>query len=807
MSYSFGLNLCVSAVLYFVILVVNGLLVGSIFQHNVLGVWFLPCLGLLLLPCVIVQLVSAVLLLIYKGDKLSTGSSTGLGLLHILQLGFIWRHTALWTEVDPKCRSRDIRHLNYLQLLWTFTSLIPLAFIQTLFIINHNDHGVLQLLAASLTIFGSCFYITSYKHQDDNENDVITCGVCAAVFKIMWRIGELVSRVLCLAIFTTVYTYWVFLILVLHGITILVCLCTALLDMFQSADQSKCRQVLSRVIVAYVYTFVFINFRSTDNSVFRHSLFYIIMFLENAVLLMVWYFHADKYTGTLDKNVIVVVSAVGFCVGILSLIIYSKCFHRIALFDSETEHIYSTSEECINCRLSVCSKHSIKHQRPFSAGWMSQYQKAVSNGNYYKNILQDTYLDSDGNSTADILNSSGEHCQIRDTDLESMKTTSNKQTTVAVQASGTYTHKRFFDSDSIAQFTDTDSISSGSGVYEEDWRQKSVDTIFTQLSAMDALSLVSSRTQLLTDNWDTLLKDNSKTKDTDTKHPKQIDILNSLIRKDLDTSYFSDGYTTDHTLESYQLPVTVLAKKREDRYIHRRIESAYSTASDSTDCTICAFMMQNPSSPEETRKTYVTHVPPKISVLSEPRRKKQRECSGGSSAASRSRRHNRSTDQTDSERSYTHKYEKASSRTRRPKSSAPVNKSSHSRRRDFTDISYADHRRVMAKSELCSSTNTVDNIKTKPVQLQTINQPSHAYNPADMYSDLYNRSVNLLNYSGKSVREAASDSGDSAFPRYTPVNQPVDRMRLTPETTLHEYLVATDFDKDGNSESSCEMII
>lgn len=803
-SVSFGFSLCASCLLHLSILLLNGLLVSNIYQNNAYRVWFLPCLGLILLPSVTVQLVSAVLLLVHKGDKLTTASSAGLGGLHILQLGFVWRHISLYREVDPKNRSLDTRHLSYLQLLWTFASLLPLVFIQTFLILYHQEHDWVLLSTAAVTSFGTCFYLASYRQQKDNgDYDLVTCNFCSALFKLTWRMGEVTSRILCLVVFTTVYSYWIFLIIGLHGITMLVCLCTAILDMLQEAGYTRTRQNLTAIMVAYIFTFVFINFKSQENSVFKYVFYYTVMFLENAVLLIVWYLHADElYTGAFDKHVILAVSASAFGVGIVSLIIYSKCFSKIPLFDSETEHIY-TPEECINCRLSLCSKHNIKLQRPFSAGWMSQYQEAVEHGNYYKNILQDNYIDSDGASSADILNSSGEHCQIRDTDLDSMKTSQNMQTTIAVQASGTYTHKRFFDSNSsIANFTDTDSISSGSGVYEEDWRQKSVDTIFTQLSAMDALSLVSSRTQLLTDSWDSLLKD-EKTTGCSAKHPKKIDILNSLIKKDLDTSYFSDGYTTDHTLESYQLPVTVLAKKRSDRYNRKRIESAYSTASDSTDCTICAFMRQNPSSPEETRKHL--DIPDNIHELwSAPVRKKRRDCAV---RYTNSRRHNLSTDQSGSERSYTHKYEKASSRNRRTKCDAVNVENATSKRRNILDVNYADHYRVRTrvKSDLRprvnnSAANSYFN-KHVPVETKVLKALAVSSN---IRSHENSQSSSAL--SGKCVRDTSSDSGDSAFPRCTPVSQSTD-LSGARRTPLSVYLAATDGDKDGTSESSCEMII
>lgn len=790
-----------SAVLYCGVLVINGFFVGHIYQHELYGVWFLPCLGLALLPVVVVQLVSAVLLLIHRGDKLTTASSVGLGLLHILQIGFVWRHVAIFREVEPKTRSQDLRHLSYLQLVWTFSSLLPLTFIQTLLILFYQQPDYLVATATVLTSFSTCYYLAAYRRPaDDSDSQVMRCNVCESIFKVLWRLGEVISRVLCLAVFTTVYSYWIFLIIILHWITMLVCLCTAILDMFHEANFSKTRQTLSRIMVAYIYTFVFINFKSQGYSAFRYTFYYVVIFLENTVLVVVWYLHANEQTGNLDKHVILSVCAVTFFVGIISLIIYSKCFNKIALFDTETEHIYN-SEECINCRLSMCSKHNLKMQRPFSAGWVTQYQKAAASGNYYKNILQDNFIDSDGNSSADILNSSGEHCQIRDTDLESIRTTQNKQTTVAVQASGTYTHKRFFNSNSsIAHITDSDSISSGSGVYEEDWRQKSVDTLFSQLSAIDALSMVSSRTQLLTDSWDSLMKDNKESCRNNSKHPKKFDILSSLIKKDLDTtSYCSDGYTTDHTLDSYQLPVTVLAKKRSDKYGRKRIESAYSTASDSTDCTICAFIRQNPSSPEENRKHYTSKITQEVPIYTAPKRKKRRDYSAGSSAASKSKRHNLSTDLSGSEHSFAHKYEKATSRNRRLKCDA-IKVHSTSQQRTISETNYADRHRVILKPDLCPRS------KQYQLNLDSEKLPKMSKLNAQISYPYTLENYNGATYSGKSVRETASDSGDSAFPRHTPVNQSTE-LTGARQTPLCAYLAATDDDKDGTSESSCEMII
>lgn len=811
---TFWLQIVCSSVLYLATVGWNAAFLYFINQERDQKLWFLPSLGILLISSVILQLVSAVVLLLDKGDKLSTTSSAWIAVLHIFQLGFLWRHVVLIREVEPNSTSREYHRLQYLRLIHVFTTLLPLSFIQIFLILHTELTHFIVIATVVVNILVSSWFLACFQHGNSKHaKEVQSCESISTVIKFLWRLGEISSRLVSLTVFATIYYFWIFLIIGLHGLTMLVCLCTSILGTFKTSELSRTSKVLCGLIMAYMYSFCFVNF-SAESARFRHTLYYVIMSLENTALAVVWYLHSDSGQTELHKVSIIIFIACAFCIGILFLLVSMKFFEIKSSIDPERQHIYA-SEGCINCKLSVCSKHCIKLQRPFSAGYLSQYQKALASGQYFKNIMQDKYIDTEGESAAELLNSSGEHWQIRDTDVESIKTNGTKQYT-SVQASGTYTHKRFFDSNSsIGKGNDTDSISSetGSGLYDEDWRKKSE---ITMLSAMDALSLVSSRTQLLTDSWDNLICQNNNVTD-DHKHAMKIDVLNSLIRKDLESSFYSEDYTTDHTLDSYQLPVTVLAKKRLTE--KRRFEPAYSTASDSTDCTICAFMRQHPSSPEESRRNFKIYDDIPEETQSEPTQRKRNEYRYTNSASKpKKSKPYRTNDSDDIGR---HRYEKSSSRQRR---------------RDLIRVldsksSAKDNERQRSKPPSTRITNTNSNrhaeitFKNPEYECQSEGQQRHDNEPSGSFTDsddsafprntpvcdrnslktdnekfndvLYSKpykSVSAIN--SAKIEETcnifASDSGDSTNSLKTP---------------LRDYLVVLDNNKDGTSESSCEMII
>ena len=815
LSVCFGIFLTISLLLYIAELVLNGIYVYNVFCDETRKPWFTPMVGILLLPTVVVQLVSVILLLGKRGDYLTCCRLFGIAVLHVLQLGFFWRHISLFRETDPAWKTKELSDLSLLHVLHTFTSMLPLLFIQSFMILHYDVTDSVSIATIVVTFIASCWFIASFRrHHNIDAIDDLLLTWPGTIFRLLWRAGELLSRIISLAVFTSIYYYWIFLILGLHGLTMLVCLCTSVLGMIEKSGLNSCNKLFLGIIMAYMYTVCFVN-TSSENTVFRYTLFYIIMFLENAVLTAVWYMQADQSDGGTKVNSIVFISACSFFIGIISLIVYYKFFHVRTTSDSDKGHVCD-ADGCINCRLSLCSKHNIKLQRPFSAGWISQYQQALLNGNYYRNILQDSLIDSEFESVSCQLNSSGEHWQIRDSELESL---SNNKPYMSLTASGSYAHKRFFDSNTDIT-GDLDSEDSSISSLEYHQRMHDTDgSVCSQCSVNVARSAVSSTTQLLTDSWDSLLKDYGSV-GCNNKHnqTKKVDILASLIRPDIDhadSGLLSDGYTTDHTFDSYQLPVTVLAKKRGREYRRERLEPAYSTASDSTDCTICAFMKQNPPTPVGRRRhlyaqekipeerdwdsdrmdrlspNYKGHVSDKIYSKNISRRQKSpkkykdaKHRSKSHDSGLKGRRRNKTDMETVLE-----------TFTLNPVKSVPENRLSPPAIRITLYDDQKNGRRPM-KSETRDLKNTKLSVNNEPRTLVNVSEAiatrdKHRKSSQLTYHiDSGNTSRDKLRKSPKMTYH--SDSGDSAFPRHTPVGS---------------YFAATDEDAEGVSQSSLEMII
>ena len=796
MSVCFGIFLTISLLLYVAELVLNGIFVYNVFCDETRKAWFTPMVGILLLPTVVVQLVSVILLLGKRGDYLTCFRLCGIAVLHVLQLGFFWRHISLFRETDPAWKTKDLSDLSLLHMLHTFTSMLPLLFIQSFMILHFDVTDSVSIATITVTFIASCWFIASFRrhHSSETIDDLLTWP--GTIFRLLWRAGELISRIISLAVFTSIYYYWIFLILGLHGLTMLVCLCTSVLGKIEQSGLNSCNKFFLGIILAYMYSVCFVN-TSSENTVFRYTLFYIIMFLENSVLTAVWYMRADQSDGGTKVNSIVFISACSFFIGVISLMVYYKFFHVRSTSDSDKGHVCDT-DGCINCRLSLCSKHNIKLQRPFSAGWISQYQQALLNGNYYKNILQDSLIDSEFESVSCQLNSSGEHWQIRDSELESL---SNKQY-MSLTASGSYAHKRFFDSNTdITGDLDSEDSSVSSLEYHQRLHGGD-DSVCSQCSVNVARSVVSSTTQLLTDSWDSLLKDYGST-ECSNKHnqTKKVDILASLIRPDIDhadSGLLSDGYTTDHTFDSYQLPITVLAKKRGRAYRRERLEPAYSTASDSTDCTICAFMKQNPPTPVGKRRR----------IYGQERIPEEEGFRDWDS--------DRMDRLSPNYKGHVPEISYSKNISRRHK--GPKNHKDAKHRSKSHDSGLKSRRKNKTEIETVLETFTLNPVKS--VQENTLPPPAirisfhgdqksykRSVNSEPRAQKNYKHSVNSKSRDLVNVSEAIatrdknrksskmtyhSDSGDSAFPRHTP---------------LSSYFAATDEDAEGVSQSSLEMII
>lgn len=514
--------------------------------------------------------------------------------LHVLQLGFVWRHLALLRERDVLVRKAAMSELFLLRLTFAFASTFPLLLAQAFLLLTGASLLWSWVLVAALasSAVSATWALASFRRQHEEcptESIVLTWP--GTLFRLLWRGGEIVARVLSLALFASLYRHWMFLVVGLHWLTMLICICSSAFGAIQHMGVTTPQKFFLCVLIAYVYVFCHLNF-SPKNSTFRYVLYYVVMFLENATLCVVWILQSDTAATGLSKYLVVFIVACAFFVSMVALCVYYKFFHvRISDIPSDSKHSMCIQDGCINCRLSLCVKHNLHLQRPFSAGWFSQYDKAVYNGHYYKNLLQDSLLDSlsEWDAKSGILDVSqpklpatgaqdrpgtvsppssrrfdGE-APSRDSVQTGAAPELEQRSLVSFQSTGTYSHRRFIDAQNVDPLSDADPEFSCDQDENVPGRTALDDTESSLSSACREPTWMvlqgrraNSRTCLLTDTWDSVLELDKIGEDERSKRMSVVS-CRSLMRSDTH-HWYSDGYSTDHTLEWSKLPVTRLGR-------------------------------------------------------------------------------------------------------------------------------------------------------------------------------------------------------------------------------------------------------
>ena len=568
----FGFYIFLSLVLHIGEIVLNGFFAAQFLEQGSNSTWFTIIVGLMVLPMVTIQLVSAVLLLQRRSSQLSCVETMVTVVMHFFQLGFIWRHIRILKEDDVLWKKRDFADMCLLRMFYAFSASLPIFGIQVYTLVSSTPNGWVVYSASATSLVAICWALCSFRRQyetSDFESIVLTWP--GTMFRLIWRLGEMVARLVALAVFASVYGSWVFVVIGLHWVTMLTCICTSVLGHLDVAGMNCCHKFIMNLLVSYIYIFCHINF-SDENAQFRYITYYTIMFLENAVLVVVWIFTVEN-NDTLQVHSIIFISSLAFFVGMVSMAIYYRFFHIPSTkLSSVAKDNMCVPDGCINCKLSLCAKHSFVLQRPFSAGWVSQYQKALYDGHYYKNLLQDSLIDSMsewevGSSSSDSTSEGG-----------GSQTQHFKKRPMVFKSSGTYSHRRFIQSGIQQQSAiGTDSETDASSVVSHPHLSSSDDTADSDISFSHGPDdIKGSQIHLLTESWDNLLAAVNEGYETDTSvHP--LTAFRPISAQSLE-DWYSDGYSTDHTTDSYPLPITVLAKN--NRY-------SISVASDSTDCTMC----------------------------------------------------------------------------------------------------------------------------------------------------------------------------------------------------------------------------
>ncbi|VEN34203.1 unnamed protein product [Callosobruchus maculatus] len=328
----------VSLAAYFCDVVFDILVVYALYDKS-LRIMFVECLSAVLLTSLICQILSLHWYLKHKPTGWKCIFVIG---LHVMQLGVLWRYARLLIPVQIASVKQEVRDLCILRLVHGFLQAAPMLLLQLTLLPGNEDGPPEDLLtvSASLSLFSVCWALASFsKHVQHIEQLVLTwLGVAS---QLLWRAGTVSARVLALSAYAATYKTWVFLVLTLHW----ACMFLWLLSPKSPFHGQSGRKLGVCALIAAVYILAYINLQEKPH---RRTMliFYIVMLLENCLLVGAWLEAVWPNRPAYWKLVPVLMVGL-FGAGILFMLLYYKFFHVKRLMGKPSQ-----PPGMFNCRFS-----------------------------------------------------------------------------------------------------------------------------------------------------------------------------------------------------------------------------------------------------------------------------------------------------------------------------------------------------------------------------------------------------------------------------------------------------------------------
>ena len=145
----------------------------------------------------------------------------------------------------------------------------------------------LNTVSAFLSLFSVCWALASFSKNVSKHNvHRLVLTWLGVIFQFFWRLGTITSRVLALTAYASVYKKWIFLVLILHWISMFLWLILPK-NAFHEEKISRLKKIVLSFLVAFIYTFAYINLQEANHRQ-KMTIFYVVMFLENCLLVSLW---------------------------------------------------------------------------------------------------------------------------------------------------------------------------------------------------------------------------------------------------------------------------------------------------------------------------------------------------------------------------------------------------------------------------------------------------------------------------------------------------------------------------------------
>jgi len=322
--------------------IVTDVLVAYQYFTDEKWIWFGLTVFFVVVPSLIMQTFSC---LWYEQDNKQ--QSVLSWVLHILQLGPIERYwnafyygtkTLCVKEINSSDFKRYLtnwRDVTMIRLVESFVESGPQVILQ-LYILSTFDRTVtwdedfLTILSALFSVASLAISLVSYAHALRLAHRRKGLSIFGYIFQVVYRLFMIISRIVALVLFTSEYDYWIFLVVAIHWFMMIYWLHNEHNDNENFCERSNkfqefVLQLLFQCFLGFVYIFCFINAKD-GTSRYRVTTYYILFFIENSILIAIWYPSRTKAFGILEYSALVLVWG-GFLLGLFSMLIYYKYFH------------------------------------------------------------------------------------------------------------------------------------------------------------------------------------------------------------------------------------------------------------------------------------------------------------------------------------------------------------------------------------------------------------------------------------------------------------------------------------------------
>ena len=255
-----------------------------------------------------------------------------LSIVHGLGGGMIWRYSLLFAPIQLDHVKQEMRNLCVLRMIHGFAESMTLLLIQTyIACISRDSVQEINVISMALSLFNVCWALASFTKniRQHNVHRLVLTWI-GVIFQFMWRLGTITSRVLVLVLYSTVYTYWVFLVVILHWITMMLWVLSryAAFNKTKLEKLSRMQEIGLSIFVSYIHIFCYVNLEEQSTKL-KIITFYSIMLVENILLMALWTLGEQVTTSVVgwDRDKIFIAVSSSFFLGLVFMVIYYKYFH------------------------------------------------------------------------------------------------------------------------------------------------------------------------------------------------------------------------------------------------------------------------------------------------------------------------------------------------------------------------------------------------------------------------------------------------------------------------------------------------